>query len=120
VLKPRIVAAAVCRSGASGDSEPNERDLLPAKTHHDLVRISRSQHRDMGRTSRDGREAERRAVKTLRAREIRHDSADAQDPLRPHLPRRAAMPSATRSALAMIVSVGFTAPMEGKKLASTT
>ena len=31
---------------------------------------------------------------------------------------RSLMMSATRSALAMIVSVGFTAPIEGKKLAS--
>ena len=34
--------------------------------------------------------------------------------------RRAAMWSATRSALAMIVSVGFTAELETKKLESTT
>ncbi len=33
---------------------------------------------------------------------------------------RSLMMSATRSALAMIVSVGFTAPIDGKKLASVT
>jgi hypothetical protein len=35
-------------------------------------------------------------------------------------PSRALMWSATRRAFAMIVSVGFTAPMEGKKLPSAT
>ena len=35
-------------------------------------------------------------------------------------PRRCLMRSATRRALAMMVRVGFTAPMEGKKLASVT
>lgn len=35
-----------------------------------------------------------------------------------YAPKRSLMRSATRRALAMMVSVGFTAPIEGKKLAS--
>ena len=40
--------------------------------------------------------------------------------LRSHHARRSLMMSATRKALAMMVSVGLTAPMDGKKLASVT
>ena len=46
-------------------------------------------------------------------------SDDERDDCRRHH-SRSLMISATRSALAMIVSVGFTAPIEGKKLASVT
>ena len=52
-----------------------------------------------------------------RLRQLR--MTDMFDPKRPY-PSRSLSRSATRSALAMIVSVGFTAPIEGKKLASVT
>ena len=59
----------------------------------------------------------------VRAIEVRHNAADPEDALAVkgfHAPSRSPIWSATRRALAMMVSVGFTAPMEGKKLASVT
>ena len=50
------------------------------------------------------------ARQTMAPDGLSHDQAE----------RRLAMWSATRREFAMIVSVGFTAPMDGKKLASAT
>ena len=68
-------------------------------------------------------ETERIGVEDLRAVEIGHHAADPQKALGLqgfHTPNRSPIRSATRRALAMMVSVGFTAPIEGKKLASVT
>ena len=67
-------------------------------------------------TSRRPGAARSRGCRTTRPAPARRSSSVR--PL-PH-PRRSSRWSPTRRALAMIVSVGFTAPIEAKKLASTT
>ncbi len=67
----------------------------------------------------DAREAQSLPIETLGAGQVSDDATDAQDAHGSYF-SRSAIRSATRRALAMIVNVGFTAPIEGKKLASVT
>jgi hypothetical protein len=62
----------------------------------------------------------RRADRATNRRRIVLDAARWVFLLSPDQRSRAAIRSATRIALAMMVRVGFTAPIEGMKLPSTT
>ena len=146
MLEPQIVAPAIGRIGPARRVELHKGDFLPAQTQHDLPCRSHAKRR-CGRLAdgfpADRVAAERAAIKRRGSVHIRNHTADPQDALRPlppvhpgcqrqrgrsrpggmrnrHAPRRCLIPSATRSALAMIVRVGFTAPIDGKKLASVT
>jgi len=66
-----------------------------------------------------GRQAQERCIESSRARHVADGQCDARA-LHAHHDKRPRMWSATRKALAMMVSVGFTAPLLGKKLPSTT
>ena len=150
MLKPEIVAAAVRRVGRARRVETHKRDLHVAEAQHGLLRggAGQAEQRGQGRVARTTRrEPEPQAVAVERHRpvEVRHHPADSYDAGRAAAPpaqrqeadagqqnqraesgahcqatSRSRMRSPTRSALAMMVSVGFTAPMEGKKLASVT
>ena len=141
VLEPEVVTAAAGRVGRAGAVPPDQLELVITKAQADRAGGGAGEqgagNRGFERAGMDAAEAERVAVEGLGPVEVGDDPADAGDPGRAPAPtggqaeqnqagpqfqahRRSLMRSATRMALAMMVSVGFTAPIEGKKLASTT
>jgi hypothetical protein len=98
-----------------GSPHLHVRELLEAE--HAGIEVDRAVH--VGHRHADGAHGADEALGAGAGRQTQ-ESRDQQraQPGRDH--SRALRWSATRSALAMMVSAGFTAPLDGKKLPSTT